>query len=1806
MARHFLFGPVTADFADQTLVEARQRGDCLSFGYDAGADLPIKPQDTWQSIQERLPGNWRPEFAVLWLAYSNVPPGLWEAPVPVVGLAADHNLLWHYYRHVLPLCDLVLTDTRGAASWRHAGLEHVQAGNLFGAEKAFLEEMPGSERDIDVLFVGSLCRAVQRQRLTWLGRLAGLGDRWRVHIQNHVLSEEYRKLLRRARVVFNQSIRGECNRRVFEAISGGALLFQEAGNIEVEALLRDGHEYVAYTADNLETLLEYYLEHEEERRAIAAAAQAKLLPSHSFARLFDDQLAHIERAWPELVERASRRERQRKPLSTHARIWQAVSSVAVGELQTKRDFEKELVQDPRNGDLHNGLGVLRAVEAIGASREMPLAEIIDCFRQAVTVDPGHALAGLNLAEALVAAGQTQPAIAECRRVLELLRCGHTLRADVLDSAHFPPLFDLFRVEWERAAWQNAGQPAAEARAKLTLLRWRLHTLAASLTEDLAHYYETAVQRPDLPITRAALGCALARAGKPADAVPHLEEAVHGNPFDVPAARALCQAYVSLGLAQEKRRLAHDRRLLAKAAPNVVPVEAWFTDDRPAADELASIIILCCNQLKYTRECLESVLRYTHNNYELLLIDNGSTDETPAYLDEVRRRPGPSRVVVIRNQKNLGFAAGCNQGLAQSLGRYLVLLNNDTVVTAGWLDGLVAWSVHNWPKVGLVGPMTSWASPPQQIPVDYGTPEELQAFAAKRRQTFAGRGVHVERLIGFCMLFRREVWEQLGGLDENFGVGFFEDDDLCVRVREAGFDLLMALDVFVHHYGNRTFIGLGIDARAQLDTNFEKFRAKWGNERCAGYRMPRDQGVRETLPAPSTARVSLCMIVKNEEKNLAQCLRSVADLVHEMIVVDTGSADRTKEVAAECGAKVFDFAWVDSFAAARNESLRQAAGDWILWLDGDEFVDDTNRQRLKKLIADLKDANQAFFMRQFSKLEAAPHAAAQVDQVRMFRNRPDIRWEYRVHEQILPAIRRAGGDIVVTDIVIEHTGFRDPAIQGPKVDRNLRLLELELADRPGDAFVLYNLGSVKMTQGHGAEALEYFGRSLANLAPSDHLARKLHALRARTLQQLGRRDEVLAACRAGLQAFPEDGELLFWQAIVLREHKDLDGAVACLQRILQAKAPAHFTSVDAGLYGYRTRNLLAEIYLEQGYIADAEKEWKAVVAECPGFPAAWFALVKVYASQGRWQEALDALPHAEKEPQMAIEALVLRGQALLGLKRYSAAQQALKLAIEQAPAALRPRVLLSHALLQEGRNWAAAERALQDVLELDPAQAEAAHNLARLRADNSNRLGAVVAAAKTDVGVSLSMIVRNEEDNIAACLDGIADLVDEMIVVDTGSTDRTKEIAAARGAKVFDFPWVDSFAAARNESLRHATGQWILWLDADDRVDAENRERLRRLFASLKDDNAAYAMKCYCLADAQDMETEVDHLRLFRNRADVRWTFRVHEQILPAIRATGGEVRWSDVVIQHIGYQNPVTRKRKLERDIRLLEQELHDRPGHPFALFNLGSVYHEMGRRADALEQFKKSLAASVPSDSIVRKLYAAITQCSRHLGKKEEALQACREGLALFPDDIELVFQQGVVLRDLEDIQGAIASWERCLTIRPGAHFASINAGLKGPVTRHNLAASHRELGQNAEAESYWKAALDDRPGYEPAWRGLMILYLEQQRWQDLEWLAHRLETDVPDELTGNCVRARACLARKEFDVCKEILDAAIRKHPRAPEPRIVLTHCLLQEGTDWGAAEKALRELLEIDPTNAEAMHNLSVLLQQNRSTKAEQGGS
>src|SRR5262245_3700385 len=339
-------------------------------------------------------------------------------------------------------------------------------------------------------------------------------------------------------------------------------------------------------------------------------------------------------------------------------------------------------------------------------------------------------------------------------------------------------------------------------------------------------------------------------------------------------------------------------------------------------------------------------------------------------------------------------------------------------------------------------------------------------------------------------------------------------------------------------------------------------------------------------------------------------------------------------------------------------------------------------------------------------------------------------------------------------------------------------------------------------------------------------------------------------------------------------------------------------------------------------------------------------------------------------------------------------------------------------------------------------------------------------------VSLCMIVRDEESNLSPCLESVADLVDEIVVVDTGSTDRTRDIAQRLGARVFDFPWVDDFSAARNESLRHATGDWIFWIDADERIDAPNHTKIRRLFAQLREENQAFGMSCVHLPEQGSfLRTEEKSIRVFRNHPEIRWRNRIHEDIMPARRARGASVVWTDIAFHHTGYQDPVVRARRNERDLRLLLMDYARGANRPYTLCHVGRIYLDMGRAADALPMLQRGLKRSDLPDQIARGFYRLLVDCHLALGKSKQALTTCGAGRAHYPLDAGLLWLEAQLREEAGDAAGAENCYLQLLQDLQPDDLTGMSAGLVGFLARHRLASVYAMEGRTAEAESLWPA---------------------------------------------------------------------------------------------------------------------------------------
>lgn len=244
----------------------------------------------------------------------------------------------------------------------------------------------------------------------------------------------------------------------------------------------------------------------------------------------------------------------------------------------------------------------------------------------------------------------------------------------------------------------------------------------------------------------------------------------------------------------------------------------------------SVIVLTYNNLAFTDACLFSIEAYSdYPDLEVIVVDNASSDGSREWLQRWVDEPskaGHARRLIL-NDDNLGFAAGNNVGLAAATGEVLVMLNNDTYATPGWVRGLCN-HLRRDPGLGLVGPVTNNIGNEAKLDIHYADMVEMIRLAGQHTRRHAGRRLEIPTVAFFCVAMPRSVYERVGGLDEAFGVGFFEDDDYCRRVAQAGWRVACADDVFIHHHLSASFDKLKAEAKQALfERNKAIFEAKWG-------------------------------------------------------------------------------------------------------------------------------------------------------------------------------------------------------------------------------------------------------------------------------------------------------------------------------------------------------------------------------------------------------------------------------------------------------------------------------------------------------------------------------------------------------------------------------------------------------------------------------------------------------------------------------------------------------------------------------------------------------------------------------------------------------------------------------------------------------------------------------------------------------------------------------------------------------------------------------------------------------------------
>jgi tetratricopeptide (TPR) repeat protein len=453
-------------------------------------------------------------------------------------------------------------------------------------------------------------------------------------------------------------------------------------------------------------------------------------------------------------------------------------------------------------------------------------------------------------------------------------------------------------------------------------------------------------------------------------------------------------------------------------------------------------------------------------------------------------------------------------------------------------------------------------------------------------------------------------------------------------------------------------------------------------------------------------------------------------------------------------------------------------------------------------------------------------------------------------------------------------------------------------------------------------------------------------------------------------------------------------------------------------------------------------------------------------------------------------------------------------------------------------------------------------------------------------VSLCMIVRDEERNLADCLTPVAELFDEIVIVDTGSRDRTKDIARQFTLDVHDFEWCDNFSAARNEGLKHATGDWIFWLDADDRIRPEHLPELRRLIAcELTDWPRVFLMNVLLLGSrASDEPGLTTHPRLFRRGDKVRWKGRVHEQ-LQLDYSTPCEHIFSSVQIEHIGYQDATRDEARTQRNLPLMRLDLQDDPNNPNTLLQLGYALSDRDP-AEARRHLQRLVGLERGRGDILQPAYCLLTEIALNGGEIQEAIGYVSRGLELFPDDPRLLYQWALVQFAVQDYAEAASLLERAIRQPPARRVEYGTARNVQSKIAPRMLASIRRLQQHfREAEQLLVNVLNQFPDDVLSWYNLGLVYVDEVRLDPFAEVVRKLLSMPQGSIEGGLLTALWYLRHGDPAAAGPIIEQLLAEAPDRPQPWMLRAELLSRLGAAVPMQIESLREVLRLEPHNAEA---------------------
>jgi len=352
-------------------------------------------------------------------------------------------------------------------------------------------------------------------------------------------------------------------------------------------------------------------------------------------------------------------------------------------------------------------------------------------------------------------------------------------------------------------------------------------------------------------------------------------------------------------------------------------------------------------------------------------------------------------------------------------------------------------------------------------------------------------------------------------------------------------------------------------------------------------------------------------------------------------------------------------------------------------------------------------------------------------------------------------------------------------------------------------------------------------------------------------------------------------------------------------------------------------------------------------------------------------------------------------------------------------------------------------------------------------------------------LSLSMIVKNEEMFLADCLRSVEDLVDEMVIVDTGSTDRTIEIARSFGARVIEIEWPHDFSKARNVGLDAISTPWVLIMDADEELVRDDMESLREALVHPVAD--AYNIRIISLMDRAEDITESYVTRVLRSDPRIRFRGEIHEQLFQALVDAGLTLTQLDVRLTHKGYLNSIIQGRdKQERNRIMLEEQLKKNPSDIYTLWQTAQTYLSIGRSEAALDTVRRALKFAKADNPLWVLCMMTYVRVLLTMNQPKKAVRVLREGEDMYPRYTDFWYLHATVLFNRQDFRGAEKYFQRCLEIGEAQGFLTTDTGIGGFKSLYRIAQCHMMQGDPKTAVAYLLLTIKSQPQYRSAWRGI------------------------------------------------------------------------------------------------------------------------